>query len=94
MESIIVAGYECPANISLPAKRVLRRLSRDHVVVIHYDGGGSNLAVDELESLAGDIGLTYVDMCQGVAILMDEDGFKRYSFDIQKYGWEHPVNAS
>jgi hypothetical protein len=94
MKDILVAGYECPGDISLPAKRVLRRLAVKHVVVINYDDGGSNLAVDELESLSGEIGLTFVRLCPGVAILMDEDGVKQHQFDIAKYGCEHPVHAA
>ena len=85
---ICVAGYECPANTTKAARSVLRRLAKDRVVVIEYDDGGSNLVVDELESLSGDIGLTFVRLYPGVAILMDEDGFKKFAMDITGRGWD------
>jgi hypothetical protein len=60
-EFIMVAGYEAPANTSIPARKVLEKLFSDGMVIFQYDDGPAVLVREELVNIAGAIGIVYHD---------------------------------
>jgi spermidine synthase len=67
-------GYEVPYNIHRLTKKVLRRLKRDGIVVVNYDDSFGRVAAEELEDIAGAIGLTFAHVRNHQFIIADEDG--------------------
>jgi spermidine synthase len=67
-------GYEVPCTIHRLTKKVLRRLKRDGIVVVNYDDSFGRVAAEELEDIAGAIGLTFAHVRNHQFIIADEDG--------------------
>jgi hypothetical protein len=67
-------GYEVPYNIHRLTKKVLSRLKRDGIVVVNYDDQYGRISMEELEDIAGAIGLTFAHVRNHQFIIADEDG--------------------
>lgn len=67
-------GYEVPYNIHRLTKKVLRRLKQSGIVVVNYDDQYGRVAAEELENIAGAIGLTFAHVRNHQFVIVDEDG--------------------
>lgn len=76
-------GYEVPYNIHRLTKKVLRRLRRDGIVVVNYDDGFGRIAAEELENIAGAIGLTFTHVRNHQFIVFDEDSGKVQEMELE-----------
>ena len=73
MKLISVCGYEIPENSHRLTKKVLKRLKRDSVVLVNYDDSWGRVAAEELEKIAGSIGLTFSHVRNHQFFIADED---------------------
>lgn len=68
----VVGGYECPRNTSKRACSLLRKLGKKGILVITHDDGFGRLVRDELEKIAGAIGLKYHSEPYMLTVIDDE----------------------
>jgi hypothetical protein len=71
---VIYCGYEIPKNSHRLTKKVLKRLERDGVVYVTHDDGEGRIAREELEKIAGAIGLRFLADNGYEFVIFDEDG--------------------
>ena len=73
MKLISVCGYEIPENSHRLTKKVLRRLKAEGIVLVNYDDSWGRVAAEELEKIAGEIGLTFAHVRNHQFFIADED---------------------
>ena len=83
-------GYEVPYNIHRLTKKVLRRLKRDGIVVVNYDDSYGRIAMEELENIAGAIGLTFTHVRNHQFVIVDEDGGKIRAMELESIDSDFP----
>lgn len=83
-------GYEVPYNIHRMTKKVLRRLKRDGIVVVNYDDQYGRISMEELEDIAGAIGLTFAHVRNHQFIIADEDGGKIRAMELESIDSDFP----
>lgn len=83
-------GYEVPFNIRRLTKKVLRRLRRDGIVVVNYDDQYGRISMEELEDIAGAIGLTFAHVRNHQFIIADEDGGKIRAMELESIDSDFP----
>ena len=83
-------GYEVPYNIHRLTKRVLRRLKRDGIVVVNYDDQYGRIAAEELADFAPAIGLTFTHVRNHQFVIMDEDGGKIKTMELESIDSDFP----
>lgn len=83
-------GYEVPYNIHRLTKKVLRRLKRDGIVVVNYDDQYGRIAAEELEDIAGAIGLTFSHVRNHQFVIMDEDGGLVNAMELESIDSDFP----
>lgn len=83
-------GYEVPYNIHRMTKKVLRRLKRDGIVVVNYDDQYGRIAAEELEDIAGAIGLTFAHVRNHQFVIVDEDGGKVRAMELESLDSDFP----
>lgn len=71
---VVYCGYEIPKNSHRLTKKVLKRLERDGVVYVTHDDGEGRIAREELEKIAGAIGLMFLADNGYEFAIFDEDG--------------------
>ena len=76
-------GYEVPYTIHRLTKKVLRRLKHDGIVVVNYDDSFGRVAAEELEEIAGAIGLTFAHVRNHQFVIVDEDGGKVKAMELE-----------
>lgn len=76
-------GYEVPYNIHRLTKKVLRRLRREGIVFVNYDDNYGRVAMEELEDIAGAIGLAFAHTRNHQFVIVDEDGGKVRSMELE-----------
>lgn len=82
-QDVIYCGYEIPKNSHRLTKKVLKRLEQDGVVYVIHDDGEGRIAREELEKIAGAIGLRFMADNGYEFAIVDEDGVgKRYVLTI------------
>ena len=83
-------GYEVPCTIHRLTKKVLRRLKRDGIVVVNYDDSYGRIAAEELEDIAGAIGLTFSHVRNHQFIICDEDGGQVKAMELESLDSDFP----
>lgn len=83
-------GYEVPYNIHRLTKKILRRLQRDGIVVVNYDDNFGRVAAEEMENIAGAIGLTFSHVRNHQFIVVDEDGGKIKALELESEDSDFP----
>jgi hypothetical protein len=83
-------GYEVPYNIHRLTKKVLRRLRRDGIVVVNYDDAFGRVAAEEIEDIAGAIGLTFAHVRNHQFVVVDEDGGKVRAMELESEDADFP----
>lgn len=98
---MMFCGYEVPKNIHRLTKMVLRKLSKDGIVIVHYDDQFGRVAMEQLEEIAGAIGLTFSHVCNHHFIIADEHAAKRMVMELEsedrdfdELGRQRVVNCS
>jgi hypothetical protein len=76
-------GYEIPKNVHRLTKKVLNKLSQSGVVVVNYDDSFGRIAAEELEQIAGSIGLIFTHVRNHQFILVDENGCDKFGVDLE-----------
>ena len=90
VKDIMFCGYEVPENICRLTKTVLRRLKRDGIVVVNYDDNYGRIAAEEIEHIAGSIGLTFAHVHGQQFIIADEDGGKIKAMELESLDSDFP----